>query len=170
MKATQELADKIARDLLDPVNAVLLAKAHAECERERVDAIQRRVLSEGIYTGRRNIERGKESQSFRVTEPKDTWKMDEGCWDEYFAKMQAIHLGEGFEKAADGCCPALTAESLERDAKHLLVEMAQNCIPGVTLKALLSAGLEKYEKYIHLLIGVVVSSPHYKDPLETIGS
>ena len=143
------------------VNALLLATVLADMERERVDAIQRKLLSEEIYYGTNGP-----GEKVRVTDPKVSYWMDKVSSEKYFARLNGIHLAEGFEKAAEGHCPALTAESLKSDAERALIAAAEPFI-GISSEALWSAkgGLEKRREYLDLLIKLVVNSPGYRSPM-----
>jgi len=143
-----------------------MATAYAQLKREHVDVIQRKVLSEENYTGHQMIKRGEPKNKFRVTNPKDSYLMDDENATHYFERLNSIHLSEGFEDAAKGLCPALVAESLVRDAELLLIEEAEKHFPELTNHILLCAGLDKRKKYIDILIGMVVSVPDYENPLE----
>jgi hypothetical protein len=165
MSAAKLKARDVAKSLTPAVNAVLMARVFAESERERVDDIARKVLSEQNYYGRKDYHSGD-----RITDPKKSWLLDDQSFATYHAKMQAIHLANGFADAAKGFCPALVAEEVERQAEHVLIECAAEFFPGVTVNALLCGtkerrGLECYKHFIDLCIGLVVNSPGYRNPL-----
>jgi len=61
-------------------------------------------------------------------------------------------------------CPALTAESLQRDAEHLIVEVAADYFDGITVHKLICCGLEKYHKFIDLIVGMCVNHPDFEAP------
>lgn len=152
--------------LVRHVNTLLLAMTLAKIERERVDKIQRKVLEEGIYTGRERPD----MKQFRVTDPKRSYLMDDHSLKLYFARLNAIHLAEGFAKAAEGHCPALTAETLQTEAEWALMEAAEEFFPQVTNNRLLCGvkgkdGLTLRREYLDLLIGLVVNAPGYVPPL-----
>lgn len=161
---TASKAHDIAKALAPQVKVLLMATAVAELERERVDAIARKVLADQNYYGRKPRDQG---EQFRVTEPGDTWHMDDGSFASYHAKMQAIHLANGFEDAAKGYCPALVAEHLKIKAEWALIEAAERFFPGCDNSTLLCGtktlgGLETRKKYLDLLIGLVVNVPGCK--------
>lgn len=157
-------APRMVEALKPYVNTLLMAKAYAQLERERVDKIQRKVLAEEVYLmDERWLEHGRDDE--RITEPDKSHLMCDVDASRYFEKLNAIHLANGFEDAAKGYCPALVAETLERDATHALILSAQEFMPEVTPNGLLCLGLEKYHKFVDLLIGLVVNSPGYTSPL-----
>lgn len=168
MTATKQRAREIAQAIEPYVNTLLMATAVAQLERKRVDAIQRGVLSEQNYYGRDH-----EENQMRITDPKITYLLDDHSASAYFAKLNAIHLAEGFEEATEGKCPALCAEHLKTQAEWALILAAEPFFPGVTNDKLLCGttdlgGLETRQKYINLLIGLVVNRPEYKSPLKSI--
>lgn len=149
---------EVAQALSEPVAALLVAKAVAEVERERVDKIQRRVLATGEFHGQ-NSRRNGSGKRFRVTEPKDAYLMDEADAQRYFGILNAIHVAEGFEKANEGWCPALTAEDGQLKAEWALIEAARKFFPDATNHALLaSGGCEMRKKYLDLIIGLVLAA------------
>ncbi len=165
-KAHKAKAKAMSQALARHVNNLLLATTLAQIERERVYKIQWRVLQEGIYTGRDR----KDGEQFRVLDPKISYLMDDQSAKLYFARLNAIHLAEGFKKAAEGCCPALTAEHLKIQAEWALLKAAEEFFPGVTNDKLLCGvkgknGLDTRREYLDLLIGLVVNAPGYKNPL-----
>ncbi len=165
-KAHKAKAKAMSQALVGHVNNLLLATTRAQIERERVDKIQRKVLEEGIYTGRERPD----MKQFRVTDPERSYLMDDQSAKLYFARLNAIHLAEGFEKAAEGHCPALTAETLQTEAEWALLEAAEEFFPGVTNDKLLCGvkgknGLDTRREDLDLLIGLVGHAPGYKNPL-----
>lgn len=139
------------------VNLIML-KAVAQVERERVDAIEREELRSQNYYGRH-----RDGRQFRVTEPKQSYLMDTDSSERYFDKLKAIHLANGFKAAAEGNCPALTAEHEQVKAEWALIEAAQQFFPDVTNNKLLCGtkdmdGLTARQKYLDLLCGLVVSA------------
>lgn len=143
------------------VDELLVATAVAQVERERVDAIQRKVLAENQYS----------DGSVRITEPRDSWHMDDESSKAYYAELNAIHLAAGFERAADGYCPALCAEQRQIECEWALIGAAHK-YTGITNNQLLcgtdeKCGLEFRKEYLDLLIGLVVNSPGYAKTVKT---
>lgn len=146
-------AKTVAKALITPVNAVLLAQVYHEVTRERCEAIQRRLLATGKYGPCRD--------------PRKTWlpKEDGGVdGKEYYADLDAAYREAGYVDLSPGYCPALIAEDLLRVARRTLVECAQEFFPGITPDRLLCAGLAKYDEFIELLIKLVVNAPGYQKP------
>lgn len=133
------------------VVAYLKAKAFAEAERKRVNEIEVRVLAE---IGRPEVEPGK------------AWlKLNDEESERFFARLNEIHYANGFEAAKDGYCPALTAESDERDRANELME-AVRPITGITVNRLLCgvngmSGLKTRDYYLDLLVKLVTERPGF---------
>jgi hypothetical protein len=64
-------------------------------------------------------------------------------------------------------CPALTAESLQNDAEHLIIDAVAEMIGDSDDLAhnLICAGLDKYYQFIDLAVKMVVNMPGFKNPL-----
>jgi hypothetical protein len=160
MTLTRDSLRRAVKPLTRHVNNMLMAQVLAEAKREQVDKLERQVLAENNYEY--DTERwGKLDVSGKVTEPKDTYLMKEEHFADYHAKMQAIHLDNGFERAKDGYCPALCAESLLTDAETNLMDAAQE-YTGIDPSNIWS--LEKRAEYLRILTGLVVKSPGYRAP------
>jgi hypothetical protein len=171
-KTQKRQADEMSRELRPHVDTLLLATALAQLERERVDKIQRRVLAEEVYLmDERHWKRGREDQ--RITDPGKSWLMCDVDSAQYHAELNAIHLANGFEDAAQGFCPALVAEHDQVKAEWALIEAALKWFPQCDNGTLLcgtntEGGLETRRKYLDLLIGLVVNHPGYTSPLRRI--
>ena len=148
MKVSKANARRVAKAIQNEVAALLVCKAHAEVERERVVAIQREVLADM-------------GQSI---EPRDSYRLPDDVANEYFQRLNRIHLADGFAQAADGYCPALVAKREQTKAEWALIEAAERFFPGVTNDRLLcgtdsKGGLETRQEYLDLLVGLVVTAP-----------
>jgi hypothetical protein len=164
MTATASAAG-VSHALERHVNNVLLATVLYEHRREHCDAIQRRLLAEGEYfTARSWAEKYKNHTTpvHRITDPKELFLMEEP-WTEFYDKLDAAYRAAGYTDIEPGHCPAFIAETLKRDAEHILVEAASEFFPGVTVDKLLCCanGLEKLAKFIDLCIKLVVNRPGY---------
>lgn len=162
----ETLTKEAAESLTPAVNALLMAKTYAELKREEIESIQLQILKDDVYKGSDIGNRGESRGNFRITETKDTYLMKDEDWEIYHAKVNAINLENGFKDAERGLCPALVAETTVRDAQKILIECAEEYFEGVTGHKLLCAGYGKYQEYIDLLVGLVLSLPDYKNPLE----
>lgn len=164
-KTTRPSVKDITPAIKSAVAAVLLAKKFAAVEREKINKVERDVLSGiEIWT---SAKWGDRIPSHRITNPADLYMADADSepvkW--YYEEMQKEIDAMGY-KLPVGHCPALCAESLLRDAEHLLIKAAAPVF-NVTLDQILCSkgNLENLRKYIDLLCGLVVSLPDFKNPL-----
>jgi hypothetical protein len=163
---------ELAKELTPAVNAYLLARTFAECEREKVDAIQQHLLNTASYfTADEHNNRGMKKE--RITDPKYAWLMAESEFHEYWSDVRKALEDKGYviqpAKDAKGYwdyyCPACTAESLQNDTEHLIVDQyAELQGEEEFLHRLICAGMETYHKFIDLTVGFVVNSPGFVPP------
>ena len=154
----------VASTLMPHVNNYLMTRALAEIERENIDKIQRRVLKEGQYVGRRRQHDGSWGKDFRIVDPKDTRFMIKGDSEAYYARLHDIYTSMGYKLKSVGYCPACIAETLQTEAEWALLAAAEEFFPEASNDNLLCAGLEVREQYIDLLCRLVVNSPNYVAP------
>ncbi len=159
--ASRSKAIEMVKAIKTDVEKLLAAMVVAKFERERVDAKSRDILASQIFHGTRYVDR-KTTEKFRVTDPSDTWMMEESSFEKYHSIMQGWHIENGFKDAEDGKCPALVAEHNKIKAEWALIKSAERFAPGVTNDKLLcgtkdKCGLDLRREYIDLLIGMVVN-------------
>ena len=172
MKQIEDI--KISNAVKSAVRAYLLARANAELERERVDRIEQKILESANYhTSPEWVERGRPE---RNTDPKKTYLLGENELHDYlFAERHELEKA-GYEiKDNPGepkwsyNCPACVAESLQVKAEHILIEAGAEMLgyedPKGFIGKLLCAGLEKYRRFIDLIVKMVVNMPDFKHPL-----
>jgi hypothetical protein len=155
---TIETAKRAAKGLVGPVNSVLLATAHAQLTREKVDPITRSVLADlGV----------KDEDGNPIVEPAKYWLMADGFAAAYYAEREKRLIAAGFEIDEPGKCPALVAEEIQRIAERELVRAAEEYFPEITLDKILvcSGGVDKLGDYVKLLCRLVTSERGYKNPL-----
>lgn len=149
------------------VNAVLLAKAYAEIKRDQVDAVSSRILAEGVYmVAPDRQDHGRENE--RITEPRFDWLMSAESFVGYHAKRNKILLETGIKPAdmPDDHCPALVAEHLLVKAEWALLETAWALVaPDQPADGWENLYGEMREKFIDLVIKMVINRPGYKNPL-----
>jgi len=166
----------LPQELKSAVDAYLMARALAETERANVDAIQRRILETADYwTGPTCRAPGEHPRP--VKDPKDSWLMEENEFHDYLSDVRRELEKAGYEIETQGehywnyFCPALSAESLQRDAENLVIEATARMIghakPEEMNHLLLchAPGLETRQKFIDLAVGLVVNFPGFKSPL-----
>lgn len=99
--------------------AVLLARAFAELERERVNAYVLPIFAKYEFWNDLESEHG--AARVRLDKPDLLYlSKDEKLARAYFDECDAAHRVHGFSGPADHC-PALAAENLFRDAKRALI-------------------------------------------------
>jgi hypothetical protein len=154
-------AAQVAKRLQRFVNIALMARAAAELKREQVDKIHRQILNDNEYLS--NTELTKKPVE-RITNPEWTYLMRDDHFADYHANVQAVHLENGYAKAAEGFCPALVAETLQTAAENVLIEASSEFFEGITNEKLLcmANGLERRQQYIDLLCKLVINAPGYR--------
>ncbi|MCA9414171.1 MAG: hypothetical protein KC944_23360, partial [Candidatus Omnitrophica bacterium] len=159
------------KDMAASVRAYLTARAHAETMREAVDKLQRKILEEVVYKAdEKAISRGRGE---RILNPKDAWLMGDDDHMEYLVELKYRLKENGFtvtnedpEDPASYSCPALVAESLQRDTERLVIESTAEFLgedPKDFHHRLMCAGVKKFEKFIELSVGLVVNHPDFKE-------
>jgi len=159
MKANIDTVKKASKALRTPVNAVLLAQAHAELMRAKCDKIQRRLLADGEYFTDAQWE--PHFPRKRITEPRESFLMEDAGSDVYLVALDAAYRAAGYTELGPGQCPALIAEKLLLVAQRTLFECAERFFPEIQADHLYG---ENRQKYLDLLVGMVVSAPGYKAP------
>jgi len=152
-----------------------MAMANAQVWRERIDTMERDILkredgSPMFRTAEEHLKHGHKEEW--ITDPKWAWLMSKDDFDEYYAECQFRIKNNGWQIAGEceGHCPALVAEHLQTQAEWALILAAEEFFPGVTNDKLLcgtqdTLGLECRQKYLDLLVKLVVNAPGYRNPL-----
>lgn len=159
---------ELSQKLQPAVHACLIAQACALVHRERVDAIQRRILQTGNWLAEKSQE--------KITDPNHTYLMPQSDYPAYFTTLRKALEADGYviqthhindnENYWDYYCPACLAESIQSDAEHVLINLfAEYLNYKDFLHKLLSAGMDDYRKLIDLLVRFVVNSPDYVSPV-----
>jgi hypothetical protein len=131
-----------AKDCAPAARAVLMARAYAQLERERVDAYTRPIFDRYRFH---------ELPTIHDAPPVDDPAHLYCCADEiqvaaYFAECDAAHRAHGF-KGPEGHCPALTAEHLLMVTECALMDLAK---PLFGIEHVYG---DDRVKYLELLIG-----------------
>ena len=146
-------------ELIQAVNAYLMAKAYAQVMRERVDAVHREILTEcPIYADR--------DEGQQILRSHDLYLCsNEALCADFFAEANHRLRKLGIKPAdmADNHCPALVAENLVCKTANFLADVSGRPF-GVTAHKLLCAGMAKFDEWIELNCKFVVNSPGYKAP------
>jgi hypothetical protein len=168
---------QVTQDVISSVNAYLLARTHAEVLTEKVTAIKRDILATAnYYPDPEHVRRGLEPNE-PVTDPEYDWLLRDDEFHDYLIELKARLIAAGYvinpipgEPEYSYYCPALTAESLQRETEILLIESAAEMMgeekPEEFNNRLLchASGLETRQKFIDLVVKLVVNMPGYKAP------
>lgn len=140
-----------AKDTAPAARAVLMARAHAQLQRERVDAYVKPIFDSYRFTYSNKYP---EKAGQPLASPKHLYLADdEPMVAAFFADCDKAHREHGFTGPA-GHCPALTAEHLLVVAENWLIELAE------PLFGIESCQLDSDEraKYLDLLIGACIKA------------
>ena len=159
------------------VTAYLLARTYAEVKKDRCDTICREILATAEYwtaggEGRRSQE------PKRITEPDDAWRLSDVDHTDYLLYERHKLEEAGYKiDASPGTSynhPALTARSVQRYAELLIITTTLKMLkidtpPKEFNNRLLCQpdGLAKRQRYIDLVVKMVLALPDYTPP--TIG-
>jgi hypothetical protein len=152
---------KLAKEIERHVNNMLIAQVIYEHKREQVDKIQRRLLAENVYEyDPKWAAQGCKDCEGRVTDPGLSYLMRDEHAKDYHDKLNAIHLASGFDRAKDGYCPALCAESVLREAQNLVLDIASEHI-GTNFRDTYG---ETRKEALELFTKIVINRPGYVPP------
>lgn len=143
----------MAAGLAHEARAVLMATAHAQLERERMNALDRELIAFWKPVDRHT--------GAPITKPEHTWRMGESFWKDYHADRQARIDAMGYKLPRDHC-PALVAEGVQRRAERLLLTSAARWIGHLHPDGLYSCELHK--RALKLVLGLVVNHPGFEAP------
>ena len=157
-----KIQDVLTQEVKSCVSAYLLARAYAKTMRDEVDAIHLQILTQcPVYAdksdGRQILTSG---ELYLCTD--DALCRD--FYDEADKRLRAAKLKPS-DMPTDHC-PALVAEHLQTKTEWLLIAAAGEPF-GITNDKLLCSknGLENRQKFIKLVVGLVVNSPGFRSPL-----
>jgi hypothetical protein len=172
---TEPTTANVPESLKKAVRLYLIARANAELRRAEVDTIERQLLADGQYRpSRKSVERyGEKCQV--ITEPKNSWKMEDSDHQTYLLGVRARLEAAGYRiEQTEGdppysfYCPACCAESQQREAECLVILCAGAWlgIPKERADRLSMAGygLDKRKEFLDLAVSLVVALPDFKTP------
>lgn len=162
----------ITQDVKTSVKTYLITRAHAETMRDAVDKVEREILKECPLTNGLDIKHGRPIMA--IVNPKDTYRCtDEDMLQDYYEETGKRLREAGLKPAAmeKDYCPALVAEDIQRTTERLILDSAAEMMgmefDGKELNhRLLCAGLEKHQKFIDLIVGLVINLPDFKNPIQ----
>ena len=174
MDTTKLTAASVAAELRPAVDAVLMTMAYAQLMREKVDAIRREILTECPLTPGEFAMKMRETAP--ITDPKSVYLCDDAAQlEDYYAECDKRERAARLKPAdmAKEHCPALVAESAQREAEHLMLDCFAELIKfeggGKLFRhRLLCRGLDEFKRAKDLCIKIVVNMPGYKSPLSRL--
>lgn len=162
----KQTARRASLELRPMVDAYLLAMAAAKTWRARMDEWEREELARFEYKASpHHTDRGRVPE--RILDPEQVYLMD-GCEEnagdfaEFMKERQHFVDSLKIDGLQPGTCPACVAEMTTSHAASLLLDAADEFVPGI------SAAKHRYperQKAIDLLVGLVVNHPSYTSPL-----
>lgn len=153
-KQQAKMAREMSLGLVNEVNAVLLATAVAEVERERIGAIRAKILADGDY---------RDAKGNRIVEPAKDWMMADDAFPAYIALVEASDPDRPGD-LEPGYCPALIAETVRINAENDMIVAAGKWFPVFVDGDCPRVWGENRTKLVKLLMGMVVNFPGYKAP------
>jgi hypothetical protein len=142
------------------VSAYLLALTFAKVQRQRVDEIHRALLDEcPIYADRNENE--------KITKSGDLYlSSDESACEEFYAAANHALRKAGIkpDDMPDEKCPALVAEHDRIKIEWKLIDAAGKPF-GISNDNILNDGMATRQKFLDLVVGLVVSLPDFKNPI-----
>lgn len=147
------------RTFLACAKATLLAKAFAQCERERVDGYIKPLFELYTFTVARDMGGRDLKAGDPITDFKHVWLAPDEQTNPWFEECDKEHRKHGF-KGPKGHCPALTAESLLVTAENNLLDYGLSQLElGFERSSLWG---EKREKMLDLLLSMACQQPGFK--------
>jgi hypothetical protein len=149
MQPSVKLIEKMANDpsMIQAAKTVFEAMAYEQTIRPIVEEYQTKVLAEinGVnqYTGK------------PVTEPKHAYNLNDADFQIYCTRINEERIKAGFQVPDPDHCPLLIAESMVRDAKHILIETAAP-FTFIALDSVMSS-LEAYEQLVDLTLKLMAN-------------
>ena len=147
--------------IISLVKSCLLARAYAELMREQVDRIGVEILALPEFNLQATLCR--RAEPHRITVPKDLYLCeDEAACKRYYAEANRREREAKLkpEEMPDEHCPALCAETLQRDAEHALCDEVAPLF-GLTTDRL-TMHLDNYRQFLDLVFKIVVNHPKFK--------
>ena len=146
------------------VQAYLMSRVYAETMRAAVDKIEREILAEAPLTNDLEVQHGLSARE--ITDPKDVYLCDDDILlQDYYREVNKRLLEANLkpDTMPDDHCPALVAESIQRDAEHLVIETTAEMLGEEDfLHKLICLGMDKYRQFIELVTKMIVNMPGFE--------
>ena len=152
---TEKITDIATHEVTRYVEAYLVARAYAETMREEVNKIYRDILTECPVCA---------DDGTQILSPDRLYLCsDDDLVRDVYAEANKREREAGLKPAdmPNDYCPALVAETLKIEAENRLIEAAGRPL-GIDNNTLLCAGLDKRQRFIDLVVGLVLSLPNFK--------
>lgn len=148
---------QFSKDIAPAARAVLMARAFAEVERERVDAYVLPIFTSYRFEYGAKWGKGRLDLQGPIPAPKDLYLCDdEPMLAAYYEDCDQAHRAHGF-KGPKGHCPALVAEHLVIVTEQALMDLAK---PLFGIDHIYG---DDRTKYLDLLIGAALKAEKDKD-------
>lgn len=109
-------------EMIEAAQTLFAAMAWEETVGPIVIEYQKKVLAEKVYMTDAEKFNGRIEKK-RITDPKDTYRMNDKDFDEYHEKIKRERDKAGLYVKSDDHCPLLVAENLRRQARLVLVDV-----------------------------------------------
>ena len=170
------------QELISCVNAFLMAQTLAGVETEKVEAIQRDVITTADYwPDKADCEKYGDDYA-PIKDIKHSYRMKDSEFVDYISEVRRRLEAAGYDiKDIPGegyhsyFCPALTKQNLQTKWEWRLIEAGARMIGHKTPKDMNGellcltsngkSGIENRRAFIDLLCGLVINWPGYKNPL-----
>lgn len=152
------------------VSSWLMQKALAEILREQVNAVYLEVMREiPIFSDYKTSAR-RMGDGSRIFDPNHMYlSTDEESCQKIYDRVEILTRERGIKppEMKDGFCPALVAESDLTKIEHLIISETGDPF-GITIDKLFASadGIERYHKFLDLIIGAIVNQPDFKNPIK----
>ena len=160
----QDIPDDLKRN----VGTLLVAMTHAQLMREKMDKLDDELLSTASYMSdlrwSPRLHPENKEESFPIKSRRDTVYMKDDDAKDFFTRRDKRIHEMGYDIPKDHC-PALTAELLVREAQRLVIDSAYPWT-HITRDSLRYGKFGTYDKYIDLLIRMVINLPDFQNPLD----
>lgn len=148
-RPTLQQFKQFSKDIAPAARAVLMARAFAQVERERVDAYIRPIFESFTFPVN---DKWRDGYGPIVKTQKDLYLCeDEAMCADYYAECDHAHREHGFTGPTNHC-PALIAENLVMTTERLLIKLAEPLF-GIT-----DVYGDDRKKYVELLIGAALKA------------
>jgi len=158
--ASKPNALKVARQITNDVNAMLIAQAASEVIAEQIEAMDAELLAARVYT-RDEQYRSESDTTDRITDSRATWTMIPADFEAYQQTRDDRIAADGWN-VERGYCPKLVAEMELLQLQNVAIDAAFAAM-GEQLTHL-RLDNEQRDKMLDCITGLVVTAPGYRKP------